>query len=187
MDLPYEDEVSITHLRANLEFREAWSRILSGYKFEILTLGCYEGECVTIALVSSLPTLPPEPKIKICGREIGIRLEGAPLARSEPLLIVHSRCSIELHGKSFEIPHAEGELPSFLSLVNLEEELQEIGLDVRGKILHKGRVSVYLLSLPTKGILETKGVALDLTPGSYLLAVPGKGRLLIEGEELLLP
>lgn len=183
-----EGEASITSMKADLSLGpKVCFRILSGYRVEALTLGCSGDFCATVARISALPTLPLDVTVRVCGNELRIRLSGEPIPRSKPLLILHGICSMEVMKGSLDLPCERGELPSYLALSDLEEELQEFGLNVRGRVLHKGRISAYLLSLPTGGVLEAGKRTSNLPPGRYLLVIPGAGKLVAEGEELFLP
>ncbi len=183
-----EEKAHIIRLKADLSFEPRPRCVLtsSGYRVEVLTLGC-SSTCASVAVVSSLPTLPPEVGLNICGRGIPIRLSGTPLPRSDPLLLVHGRCDLELGGRTLGLPCGGETLPAYLEVGSVEEDVQEMGLNVRGKVLYKGDLSIYLLLLPGGGELVGEGVR--FRPGSYLLIIGGKesARLNVDGEELVLP
>ncbi len=183
-----EEKAHIIRLKAHLSFKPHPRCILtsSGYRIEVLTLGC-SSTCASIAVVSSLPTLPPEVEISVCGRNTPIELAGAPIPRSDPLIVVHGRCDLELGGRILRLPCSDGALPSYLEISSIEEEVQEMGLNVRGRVLYKGDLSIYLLLLPSGG--ELVGKSIGFRPGIYLLIAEGDGRpmLRVDGEELILP
>ncbi len=183
-----EEEAHIIRLRADLSFKPHPRCVLtsSGYRVDVLTLGC-SSTCASVAVVSSLPTLPPEARIGVCGRGISVELSGAPIPRSDPILLVHSKCDLELGGRTLGLPCGDGDLPAYLEVGRVGEEVQEMGLNVRGKVLYKGDLSMYLLLLPSGGELVGGSVRFD--PGSYLLVTGGEGRprLRVDGEELVLP
>ncbi len=183
-----EEKAHIIRLKAHLSFKAHPRCVLtsSGYRIEVLTLGC-SSTCASIAVVSSLPTLLPEVEISVCGRSIPIKLAGAPIPRSDPLLVVHGRCDLELGGRTIGLPCGDGALPSYLEIGSVEEEVQEMGLNVRGRVLYKGDLSIYLLLLPSGG--ELVGEPIRFKPGSYLLVTEGdRGpKLRVDGEELVLP
>ncbi len=77
--------------------------------------------------------------------------------------------------------------PAIIGITGLDEELQEFGLNVRGRVLHKGSISVYALLLPTGGVLESGEGTAELDPGSYLVITSGPSWLRIEGDLMELP
>ncbi len=183
-----EEKASIIRLKADLSFRPnpKCAFTSSGYRVEVLSLGC-SSICASIAVVSSLPTLPPEAVLNVCGKNTSIELSGAPISRSDPIIIVHGRCDLELGGRTLGLPCVKRTLPAYLAVDNVREEVQEIGLNVRGKVLYKGALSIYLLQMPTGGELLT-GEAIRFNPGSFLLITEGRRpKLRVEGEELVLP
>jgi len=181
-----EEEVDVLRLRISLSMSPHPRCTLTsmGYRVSVQSLGCASA-CASLAIVSSLPTLPPEVTFNVCGKEVSVRLEGTPIPNSEPLLIIHGKCDLRLGDRALELPCGHGELPAYLPVRNLGE-LQELGLNVKGKVLYKGDLSAYLVLLPTGGELIA-GKAVRLNPGGYLLVTEGSGKLKVEGEELILP
>jgi len=185
-----EKKASIIRLRADLSFRPKPKCTLtsSGYRVEVLPMGC-SSTCASIMMVSSLPTLRPEVRLIVCEEAISIKLSGVPIPKSNPILIVHNRCDLELGGRTLVLPCGEGALPTYLEVSSVREEMQEIGLNLRGKVLYKGDLSIYLLQLPTGGeLIAGAGGSIIFNPGSYLLITEaGRSRLKVDGEELILP
>ena len=183
-----EEKAHIVRLKVGLSFKPHPRCVLtsSGYRVEVLTLGC-SSTCATVAVVSSLPTLPPEVGLSVCGQGITVELGGMPIPRSDPLLIVHGKCDLELSGRTLRLPCGGGALPAYLEVSNVGEDVQEMGLNVRGKVLYKGDLSIYLLLLPNGGKLIKE--ALRFNPGGYLLITGGEERpkLKVCEEELILP
>ncbi len=182
-----EEKADVIRLKVDLSVRPNPRCVLSssGYRVDVLPLGC-ASTCASIAVVSSLPTLPPQVGVNVCGNEVPITLNGTPIPKSDPFLIVHGRCSLELGGRKLKLPCEERTLPTYLEIGSVGEEMQELGLNVRGKVLYKGDLTIYIVSLPTGGDLIS-GEAIRLNPGSYLLVTERAGRLKVEGEELILP
>jgi len=190
-----EEKADIIRLKADLSLKPSPRCMLSssGYRVDVLTLGCTSSPstpaptCVSLAVVSSLPTLPSRVEVDVCGNPISMSLSGTPIPKSEPFLIVHGSCELGLKGRKLRLPCEKGrDLPAYLEIAQ-EGEMQELGLNVRGKVLYKGELSIYFVSLPTGGELLSPHRTIRLNPGSYLLVTQGSGRLKVEGDELILP
>ncbi|MDK2372919.1 MAG: hypothetical protein QI197_06030 [Candidatus Korarchaeota archaeon] len=150
-----------------------------GYQLEAGTIGCIGG-CASIVVVRALPTVPPR-GISICGIPADVRMEGEPIRSSAPLLVIHGgECNVRAGGAELVLPC--GVPRGWVKLRGSREPLQELGLGIRGRIIHRGRPSVYVLNLPARCSLGR-----ETLPEGLVILATGEGTLRVGNEVLRLP